>query len=929
MSSRIHAHVFETATLGVHTNLVHSINALSRLLTLQHRDHSFRMEDLRSTAFAVYLSHALVSALAVESVVNQRKHHHQEVTVNAVALWVRYCRNAQGVCGPFGIAAIDRAESMVLYRFRHDCSFEQKHRDNNRNLARKFELSANCFANALIRQLGDDSSTSALWSYAGQVYDQAEAAKLSNVHKNPCLHKPDDLREWKARAAQYQLPASNIKASHHHAEISALKSDIVLKYHTKIAHSEVVEALHAHHIRLAYNYIDATRPDHASAVSAEYLIRALKYTEKALECDTPGEEQLQALWWLCVICMREAGASDGEASDWQSACNSVARLAQKLAPAVRMLNDMSTTNTSPHLTKVKRQLTYVFQLINETPLARGIHAQPLDSEPFNAIINDIEWTLQRLATASAQENSYMQRFLAAADKVNVGQSPAHPHIKQCWLNAAEQMRLAVAATNNTSCKQYEKRSAVQERLALGPLSTTADYFGKAELSLSPQAKDLWRQAAQLSLVPVVPFIQHCLLQCPSSAYQDFTPEDAERLQRAHQLAQAAACCEQADADPTDSTACSFHKLRDAELELRLAVLEWDALAPQGLRGCWTQWTSLLDWCVQHPRTSMCTQQAPGVPVTNAEEQQEAQHVADTRIARAGWLCKTVARVVRLYAAAGDFSPQIATHDRIVRSLTGFLWHITFKTVTLADPLYFSYLDAAVDTLEESQRQVVRSGREPSTKWVHEAVRKAAEQFKRSAEYVAVGAARKYIEPCSSDADTYLEKGERARQAGRWYAAAAHAAAQAPQLELWEVWRAYTMAATFTAERGIDTRGTDVTGGTNERANMPELRSDAVKAGERFARAAEVYLAGDRKLYELWLRAAEATAYHIDKNPAGSWGQLDWEGHPELLARVAQEHQDGVSVEKLHGDGSVRGADGRRVIQEGNRVNVVCSTCVVM
>jgi hypothetical protein len=122
MSSRTHAQVFETATLGVHINLVHSINALSRLLTLQHSDHSFRMEDLRSTAFAVYLSHALVSALAVESVVNQRKHHHQEVTFNAVALWVRYCRNAQGVCGPFGIAAIDRAESMVLYRFRHDAA---------------------------------------------------------------------------------------------------------------------------------------------------------------------------------------------------------------------------------------------------------------------------------------------------------------------------------------------------------------------------------------------------------------------------------------------------------------------------------------------------------------------------------------------------------------------------------------------------------------------------------------------------------------------------------------------------------------------------------------------------------------------------------------------------------------------------------------
>jgi hypothetical protein len=245
----------------------------------------------------------------------------------------------------------------------------------------------------------------------------------------------------------------------------------------------------------------------------------------------------------------------------------------------------------------------------------------------------------------------------------------------------------------------------------------------------------------------------------------------------------------------------------------------------------------------------------GVPSVSAAAQSETKHDPDGRVARAAWLCRTLARVVKIYSALGFPGPHVLTSDRIVGSLTAFQRQLVVESATLPDPRYSTHLDAAVDALRESQRQLEQSGREPSTEWVHEAVRKAAEQFKRSAEYIAVGATRKYVEPCSSEADTYLEKGKRARQAGQWYAAAAQTAAHAAQLELWGVWSAYTMAATFTAERGIDTRGTDVTGGTNERANMPLLRSDAVRAGERFARAAEALLAGDRKLYVLWLKAA--------------------------------------------------------------------------
>jgi hypothetical protein len=47
------------------------------------------MDELRSRALAVYLQYTFASALAVESVVIQRKQHLDEKTVNASALWVK------------------------------------------------------------------------------------------------------------------------------------------------------------------------------------------------------------------------------------------------------------------------------------------------------------------------------------------------------------------------------------------------------------------------------------------------------------------------------------------------------------------------------------------------------------------------------------------------------------------------------------------------------------------------------------------------------------------------------------------------------------------------------------------------------------------------------------------------------------------------
>jgi hypothetical protein len=866
------------------------------------------MEDVRSRAFAVYLQHSLASALVVESVVTQRNKHIGEETVNASAVFVRYCANAQSACGVFGLAAIDRAESMLLYWLKHNCSFAQKDRSNNKNLALKFEKSAGCYSRALARQLSDDVSNATRWSYAGTVYDQADASKLAGV-KTHDLQNPDDLSEWKARAREYGRPAGGSKAMHHYAEVSALRAEIALKYHTQIAQSEVILALCAHSAALAYEY---STTHQSATVCAAHLILALDYTLCALECAERGENELQGLWNLCAKYKRAAAANIGTPDVWATACNGLAQLAEKLMPAVRMLNYRS-ASSSTDFAEGRRRLSGVFQQINDSPWGKdptSDNAQHFSSNAIDCAIADVTFALERVLSGSVQEHTAIRRFRAAADKVNVWQSPAHPHIKQCWLSAAEQISLAVAATTEIECKRHQQRSVVLQRLVLGPLATAADYFVKADLAVSPQAKDLWRQAAQLSLTTVVAVIQCCYLhvKVEEGDEADFTFGAAESMQRTRQLAEAAACCEQADANPADSTAATV-ELQKAELQLRLTVLEWDAVVPHDSRACWGGCDLLLEWCVQRTRTAIGA--PPGVPPVGAQQQQEAQQSAHIRTARAAWLCAIMARVVRAFAAPCVAGELPSSSYLIMHSLTAFQRQVVDEAAILADPLYSTLMDSAVESLEESQRQIEQSGRVKATKEEQDVSRLSAEQFRRCAEYTAVGAVRKYIQQHSEDGDTCLEKGVNARQAGRWYAAAAQAAAT----EQREACSAFAMAGKLTGERSIDVPKKAESNA--ERENWAKVRPVIIRAGERFAKAAEALQAGDRELYEMWMQAARATARAV------SGPLVRARGDPEVLAQTAQQRQDAMDAAKGHGGCKSRSG------QECKQDSQEDGTCVVM
>jgi hypothetical protein len=170
----------------------------------------FRMSDLRSQAFRIYLQHVLSSALVVDSIVSQREgrlHIYSIDTAVASATWVHYCRDAQIVCGVYSIAAVDRAESRLINCLQYECSFHNYDRLMNEDQARKYEKAAYCYANAALRQSLFDSFNAALWSNAGGVYDQVDPSKLVITGEKP--NSDDDEREWKAYAVQYESPAGD------------------------------------------------------------------------------------------------------------------------------------------------------------------------------------------------------------------------------------------------------------------------------------------------------------------------------------------------------------------------------------------------------------------------------------------------------------------------------------------------------------------------------------------------------------------------------------------------------------------------------------------------------------------------------------------------------------------------------------------------
>jgi hypothetical protein len=138
--------------------------------------------------------------------------------------------------------------------------------------------------------------------------------------------------------------------------------------------------------------------------------------------------------------------------------------------------------------------------------------------------------------------------------------------------------------------------------------------------------------------------------------------------------------------------------------------------------------------------------------------------------------------------------------------------------------------------------------------------------------------------------TISERGPRAMLACRWYAAAAHAALA----QQWEVHATFIKAARYVKETPLINISAKENGYEDKLEFSDEQRPVATRAGERFARAAEALQAGDRELYEMWLRAAEATMAALTDSDAREGA--------EALAQAAQR-QDAVQAHRSSAGGN--------------------------
>jgi hypothetical protein len=229
---------------------------------------------------------------------------------------------------------------------------------------------------------------------------------------------------------------------------------------------------------------------------------------------------------------------------WQYSSSRICRLGTKIAPVLRSLNEASAAAPdSLELRAVKQLLSRVFQQINESCLVtdpQSDHAYNFNTAVLQEAIEEVEFSLQRVTTR-AHELAASQQLLAAAEKVNVDQSPAHTYIKRCWLNAAEHMKLAAESTDNAQCKLHKLRSSLQGRLAVGPLATAADYYAKSDRAATPLAEELCYEAAHTQLAVTITLLERCqgaveLLQIQQV---EFTEEEAALVQRARMLAEGA------------------------------------------------------------------------------------------------------------------------------------------------------------------------------------------------------------------------------------------------------------------------------------------------------------------------------------------------------------------------------------------------------
>lgn len=161
--------------------------------------------NLTSFALRAFLNHKLAEVLRVASGLNESLHCNDNTvlqqSVTACEQLIKYVRSAQLICGSFGLAAIDRAESHLLacvnaLKFPHIPNLSHQS---------AFTVAGICFANALNRKCHGDSKLTEMWLFAAKCSDTAGklSSEVTSVDNNNSYTEPNKRNALINEAKQF------------------------------------------------------------------------------------------------------------------------------------------------------------------------------------------------------------------------------------------------------------------------------------------------------------------------------------------------------------------------------------------------------------------------------------------------------------------------------------------------------------------------------------------------------------------------------------------------------------------------------------------------------------------------------------------------------------------------------------------------------
>jgi hypothetical protein len=484
----------------------------------------------------VYLGHTLSATLELfgHLVAPNDESAERQLCISACETVLRYVRSAQHACGVLGLVAIDRSQEhlrMCLKNFSGTTATSNQERT-------VYSVAGLCYANALNRQYQGNTQLEELWMFAANCYDVVSRVRSNQtcpIRTSPNYLDPPIVMETRTALivkaskldAEGKLAVQAGKAwtsrfaacSAHFGRLVVVCATIcdiyqleqrtipqvdkslyqLLKYLT--FSSQAAISLIERNAAIC-EIADSPHPVAVKGLAEMAAQRLLTAVELVAAKPPSPPQQLQG-YNNPILQERQRIAAP-----WERNATALANLASGLSAVATQIAELRAAAAVPEqlLVSATKQIHDLTAEIEATANNDG-DAAPHVRE-FTRVKGEIERVGDKLkaaqGSAASPEERAIQRYLTEAGKVRRETSPAHPHISECWLQAATHMRLSVdaraTATTGADTQRVNGHAAyckVYEKLAAGTFPDAANYFAKAARAGSLCVREVWLEAADL------------------------------------------------------------------------------------------------------------------------------------------------------------------------------------------------------------------------------------------------------------------------------------------------------------------------------------------------------------------------------------------------------------------------------------------------